>query len=258
MSIRLYKIGNYFFKKKNMILSRLLYSLCLFNYELKNDAIIGITNSLVFQKKYKRAIRILEKEVNKGNKALRFQLAYIYILYSEIEKAIETYNEMLNSAVLLNAEIDHRIVANLVEAYNSRSLYDKAIDIIQRFVEGKDLSGVENQLFHNVGNTFLALKEHDKAIEYYYKALDESDPENYKILYNIACCYYGKGEHSKAISLYEEAIEPLKDRAEIGKINFAIGCSYKKLGDIKRAKDYFIMAKNDGYSQADEALKEVS
>ena len=91
-----------------------------------------------------------------------------------------------------------------------------------------------------LGYRHLQLKDYEKALKYYHKALDKN-PNNAYAIYNIGYIYEIQGEKEKAMEMYEKliAMDP-PDRATDSTDSLQIG---RKLTDM--AKDNLKSLKAD-------------
>ena len=255
------KIGDFFFNKKIMFLAYTFYRICACDNSLRKYCIIGLTNIYEYNKEYEKGIKLLKKEIKRsgnGDYDINFQLAYFNFLNGNSHKAKKIYEYLLNKFVLLHKDIDYQLIGNLIYLYNESKEYNNAVKLIENFIENRQLNNVKNYIFYNIGNTYMSLEQYEKAIKYYYKALDKKYDKKTHVLYNIGLCYYKTGEYDKAIHFIEQSLRLAKEKKEIGELKYALGCVYEKKGDIIKARKYFIDALKYGYNKAEEALKELS
>ena len=48
-------------------------------------------------------------------------------------------------------------------------------------------------------------ENYDKTIKYYNKAIDNTNPENFKMLRNIGYLYFNKNEYKKSLDYYTQS-----------------------------------------------------
>lgn len=98
-----------------------------------------------------------------------------------------------------------------------------------------------------LGDFFLDIKEYDKALEQYNKALDLILEPKYQceasaLLYvSIGDTYYYKEMYQEAISNLKEALK-CPEGMENPYINLRIGECYYELGELSNAKSYLVEA----------------
>jgi general secretion pathway protein D len=126
-----------------------------------------------------------------------------------------------------------RIVANPEEAVN---VYEEKKEHINTIQEGairmnNDGKLSEDMRLAGIGYKYLELKEYDKAMKYYEKALEENPKNPYAIL-NIGYINQAQGNREKAIEMYEKLIQMApKDVAESSTDPLRAG---KRLTDIAK------------------------
>ena len=88
---------------------------------------------------------------------------------------------------------------------------------------------------NNIGLVYNEIKEYDKSIEYFNKAL-KLDPKRIGSIKNRAIAFYNKNDYLNAISDCNEAIMYSKNDYELFKIR---GSSYLNLDEVESAEDDF-------------------
>lgn len=90
-------------------------------------------------------------------------------------------------------------------AYHNLGRYDEALECAQKELR-QDNRDARSSAYQLIGMTALNRGEVDQAIAYLQKAI-ETDPNNKKGKYRIACAYHELGQYEKAIIYYRQAIE---------------------------------------------------
>lgn len=254
------ELGDYFFKKRNIFLAKLFFNLCRINDYYKVIALIGITEIFEYKKKYDKAIRLLQKELNTYyDENLEFQLAYFYGLKGELVKAENIFEKIFNKNIILNDKKDSKLIANLINIYNLNKKYDMSIKIIENVIKNKEIGEkIVNYLFFNVGNTYLGIEKYDTAIKYYKSAINDYGYEKIGIFYNLAKCYYQKEDYDNSIYFLKVALKHTDIQNDIADIEYAIGCSYEAKREFKEAKHHFERSLDNGNRNAEKMIEELS
>ncbi|MBD7913728.1 tetratricopeptide repeat protein [Clostridium sp. Sa3CUN1] len=88
--------------------------------------------------------------------------------------------------------------------------------------------------FFNDGNKYYNIKEYEKAIEFYKKAIDNNE--------NTACSYYNSGVCYIKIKNFDKAIEMIKAALSIqqeSKYYFNLAYCYAMKENVRKALIYF-------------------
>lgn len=90
---------------------------------------------------------------------------------------------------------------------------------------------IADNAYYNMGNRFTRLRQYEKAINAYHKAIN-IDPEKDEAYYNMGRAYYELKQYKEAINAYQKAIEsnPNKDKAYDG-----MGIAYTSLKQYEKA-----------------------
>ena len=157
-------------------------------------------------------------------------------LRAEVNRYLEeqNYEEAIKCYTKI-IEID----PNFKEAYNNRGLayynlkdYDKAIDDYAKAIE-IDVDNNFKEVYKNRGLLYNLLGEYKKAINDYNKAIKLDVDNNFKEAYNNrGLAYYNLKDYDKAIDDYTKAIE-IDDKYKIAYLNR--GATYDNLGKCEEA-----------------------
>ena len=93
----------------------------------------------------------------------------------------------------------------------------------------------DSGIFYNLGITYEKLKDLDKAITAYNKAI-ELAPEKIDAYYNLGLVFIDKKRYENAIDCFETVLQ--KDNTD-SNAYFSIGLCYFKEGEFDGAKYYF-------------------
>ena len=108
----------------------------------------------------------------------------------------------------------------------------------------------EHRAYINIANSYALLKDYEKSIFFFEKALSKSeiigDVDLILIdIYKIADVYSSSKNHTKSIEYYNKALkinEITDNRSEVALTLNRIGLEYKKAGQFKKASDFFLQA----------------
>ena len=136
--------------------------------------------------------------------------------------------------------------------------YEEAVEVNLRFIRLSEETNGQNETtadaYNNIGVVYRDLGDYDKALEYYFKALEitkevlgEKHPDTASSYNNIGAVYHKLGDYDKALEFYNKALEIRKDVLEENHPDTAssynnIGVVYSNLGDYKKALEYYIKA----------------
>jgi len=103
--------------------------------------------------------------------------------------------------MLENHDTDPHVYQKIGYAYQSQSKYREALKNYSRY-ELVDDSDVWNS--KQMAQCYRALREHDRSIEYYNKAL-ELQPESVQLCLSLGHCYLDKSDTENALKQYYKA-----------------------------------------------------
>ena len=176
---------------------------------------------------FKKTLELDDKYRNTNHK--------LYDIYKRKFNSKNHKEDYKQALYYINRRLEIRKTAN---AYFYRAmLYSDAMEVELALKDyEKYLAEVpdDKAMFFNVGLCYRAIRQFEKAIEYFKKA-KELKPDS-DTFYEIGVCY-------KAIGRYEEALETLKEGAEVypkdADLWKQIGHVYEKKKDYDKARDAF-------------------
>jgi len=178
-------------------------------------------------------------------------MAMIYDLIHESDKALETYLEVLEKEEQNgNNEGISRTSANLGNILVRIGAYEKAVSIFTKAVEAAKKSGNNNFLasaYHGLGNAYQETGHIDDALISFKMALATNKlagnenwlANNYN---NMAGIYIERGDFQTGIKLTDSAIAIYKKNCKTAELIGALnqkGYFYSKMGDLINAEKYF-------------------
>jgi tetratricopeptide (TPR) repeat protein len=117
--------------------------------------------------------------------------------------------------------------------------YEEAIAAYKRILTDHPDAFIINQ---NVGNAYFALKDYDRAIEFYKKVVERQwyskvnvgDIEDAIAVYNIGVLFFNSGNYEKAVTYLMRAVEIDK---ELSDAYYQLGMSYLAAGKNQEARE---------------------
>ena len=143
--------------------------------------------------------------------------------------------------------------------------YEESIEVILRFIQLREATNGQNETtadaYNNIGVVFDNLGDYDKALEYYFKALEirkevlgEKHTDTASSYSNIGIVYDDLGEYNEALKFHNKALEIRKEGLGENHPDTAmsynnIGIVYYNLEDYDKALEF--------HNKALEIFKEV-
>jgi signal transduction histidine kinase len=229
------------------------------NYYLAQSYFFVYSDDIAF-KYYLRALKLYKKDKNE------IGIAYCYngigTVYSKsnpklglayLKKSLALFKKNNYYKGIATCYIN---MGNGIDDFNeSIVLYNKSIAVLK--FQKEDYTTAVN--YNNLGDCYIHLKEYDRAISYFEKALAISEGMRSKPLH--ALLFLNIAQVKKEQNLLEEAINysnlSLDYSKKIGDVEIeaenilALSSIYEELGDIKKALQY----KNDYIAARDRGLK---
>lgn len=172
------------------------------------------------------AIRIYEQIIKKSpdDLASRAQLAYIYTLQSQQDKAIEMWN------VLLKVDpANTKYQDGLVVAYKMANRIDDAIKFAQAYIQENPDTGLHHT---RLADLYAFNGQIDTAITTYKKAIELS-PSDAKSHEELAKLYEGKREYDAAEKSYNEALKFSAPGSNQAKLRQKLMKVYQRQGKLE-------------------------
>lgn len=212
------------------------YRRCLVYHPGNSYALFGLADCYKALNQYHKAIEIWEQYLlhDNTNITVLTRVADAYRKVHDFRKSKAIYQRVLE----MEAD-NHYALIGLGHLHYDFKEYKEALAYWQRMV---DLQGekVDIRVLTSIGNCFRKLKQFDRGIPYFEKAL-EREPDNFYALFGIADCYRGVGKQSRSLEYWNKILE--KDpRNKV--ILTRAGDAYRNLGDLEKATTYYENALN--------------
>jgi tetratricopeptide (TPR) repeat protein len=176
-------------------------------------------------------------ELDPENKAIKNLLARAYFDNRDWEKA-ETYYRML----LEDPQFHDNALLSIALTMKNRNLTDRAIDLLQAFLEENDQHGEAN--FYLAG-CYQEKGMHEETVESYLKAI-EHKPDLIEAYEQLADYYKNRGQYNEGIDILKKLLAWFKPATveasqRVAKIRFTLGEMQYENGDFKDAVENFTM-----------------
>lgn len=173
-----------------------------------------------------------------------------------ISEALNAYKEADKTAKEIDCPAEKYI--KLLNEYGiflyKYAYYEESIEVNLRFIRLSEETNGQNGLtagsYGNIGLVYRNLGEYNKALDYYFKALEirkdvlgEKHPNTAGSYGNIGVVYHNLEDYDKALEFYNKALEIDKDVLGENHHDTAIsynniGVVYDELGDYDKALEY--------------------
>lgn len=217
----------------------------LFNYfkKKKYKKLVAQAEQLVFEKKYKEAIKIFEQAFDIIINVNDFiKVACIYIDLKEYDKGIQMFKYILEQSEENGYDIPGvcDVYFGLGVAYDCMNQKDLAIENYELAIEN-EISAQECYYFLACLYDELDLSIDDpktiRALELYEKAV-EMDNEYLFAYVNLGAMYAKFKEYDKCLEAFLRAKELDKDQDT--NIDYNLGIAYANLGNFEKAEYYYL------------------
>lgn len=154
------------------------------------------------QKNYETALKHFERlAADKTFSAIvPYYIAQIYYLQRKYDMVIEYAPQLLENSDTKRA---NEIARTLGEAYYHKKEYDKALPLMEKFLEeAKDIKRDDNYL---IGYIYYRNEQYQKAADAFAKVTTEDDVLNQNAYYHLGDCYLQLQDKKKAASAFQMA-----------------------------------------------------
>ena len=226
-----------------------------FNYGLYEDA-IGYYTYI-----FSTEIDTIQKSVGLINVYRKIGQCYSYL--GKPDSAYYFYNQIFNEFEFPE-QLD--VLRDLVEIYANNADHQKSLEYNLRIEElllsngspGKEIS----KIYNNIGFNYHQLRQFEKGIEYFNRALfisnELTDDEESSILRNLGISHYNLGNYDQSIELLNRAYSQITEDRSRAELAHLIATVYIANTDFIRAVSFLEkaeqLAKNDSY---DETLSNI-
>jgi len=201
------------------------------------ETLIKDGESLLINENYKQAKLFFLKALRKAIKDEQKEKVYNYL--GNIAKALNEYKDAIKAykkSIEYNFDYSNDdVYTNLGYSYLADKENRKAIEAYSQAV---DINPNNDIAYYFLGRSHFNLKEYDKAIKAYTTS-SELNPQDEYVYKELASIYTYRQEYQKAIEYYEKALE----------INSQDASIHTKIANIYKIKKDYIEAENY-YKQA--------
>lgn len=212
------------------------YRKCLVFHPGNSYALFGLADCYKALNQYHKAIEIWEQYLlhDNTNITVLTRVADAYRKVHDFRKSKAIYQRVLE----MEAN-NHYALIGLGHLHYDFKEYKDALAYWQKMVELQKES-VDIRVLTSIGNCFRKLKQFDKGIPYFEKAL-EREPDNFYALFGIADCYRGVGKQNRSLD-YWNLILAKDPKNKV--ILTRAGDAYRGLGELQMATKYYEEALN--------------
>lgn len=212
------------------------YRRCLVYHPGNSYALFGLADCYKALNQYNKAIEIWEQYLlhDNTNITVLTRVADAYRKVHDFRKSKAIYQRVLE----MEAD-NHYALIGLGHLHYDFKEYKEALGYWQRMV---DIQGdqVDIRVLTSIGNCYRKLKQFDRGVPYFEKALTR-EPDNFYALFGIADCFRGVGKQGNSLAYWNKILE--KDpRNKV--ILTRAGDAYRNLGDYPKATKYYEEALN--------------
>ncbi len=179
-----------------------------------------------------------------------FRFAIMYAKSDDIKKSIILSNKAIKyykTHFLYDDLIAVKI--HLAGCYQKISDYERTIKIYLETLQLATIKKINSKIpviYNNLGITYFYLKNYDKALDFFNKALNlktgKNNEKRASTLHNIGMIYRNIEDYSKAIDYYNQALKiriKEKDTLKIAANYINLGNVYREQKKAKKALEYF-------------------
>ena len=198
----------------------------------KPEVVYNYAVSLMREKKYNAAIPSLRNVTRDMPEMFQgwLALAQCYQATKQYSKAVEPYEKALE------LKQDPKLAFHLGSVCRNSKQYDKAIDAYNTALE-LDPSYVKAR--YNLSLTYMDAKRYDEAVESFDQLVELEGP-TYRAYYSQGLSYYYIARYDEALEAFDLAMES----KETVNLYNNIGLVYDKMGDKKKATEYYKAAED--------------
>ena len=159
---------------------------------------------------YKRYLELSQAQPDSSNVRVLFELAMSYVNLFGFEEAVKYFEDVLSIPVE-----PRDIYFHYAKALWGIKDYEKSGDMLQKHLEWVEQHSDENhskvsesELYQLLGDSYFYRKEKDyaTAVPYYIKSL-QTNPNQKRIVQNVAIGYHTMKSYQQAIEYYDKRIE---------------------------------------------------
>ena len=172
----------------------------------------------------------------------RVMLARMAYLQGDSTKALELYRLVTTSAA--SAGVRSGAHFYLATIYSELKRYDDSALEYATYLELQP-NPISAYILELQGDAYVNAGQYQKAIEAFYKALQQPDANSVLLKLKIATNTAAIGDDAVALSLYEEVFNATTSDYTRAQVDLLVGQIYLKQGDAQSAYDRFLDAVNN-------------
>ncbi len=215
------------------------YSECLKHHPGNNYALFGLADCYKTMNLYGKAIEIWEQylEHDSSNITVLTRVADAYRKIHDFQNSKRLYTKVLEA----EAGNPYALIG-LGHLHYDFKKYREALFYWQKIFEQNN-ENVDIRILTSIGNCYRKMKQFDKGVPFFEKALEKS-PNNFYGLFGLADCYRGMNQQEHSIQ-YWDAI--LKQDPSNKVILTRVGDAYRHIGEYDKAQETYEKALDIDY-----------
>ena len=218
-------------KKENYGKAAEFYSVCLEFHPGNNYALFGLADCYKSLGQYAKAIEIWKQYLEYDNKNITVltRVADAYRKVRDFKRSKVLYLRVLD----MEEDNPYALIGLGHLHYDFRE-YRDALYYWQKMVSVSE-GAVDIRVLTSIGNCYRKLKNFDKGIYYFQRALEQDD-DNFYALFGLADCYRGLNQQQKSLEYWHKILDSDPDNKVI---LTRVGDAYRNMGDFDMAEKYY-------------------
>lgn len=170
-----------------------------------------------------------------------------YYKLEQWDASIASYNKYLYSPGVQNDKFYNTVNYNIGYAYFKQNKYDKASEAFRKFAAGKNTEPEQlGDAYLRIGDGYYILKDNQKAIDFYDKAVAVDAFDTDYAIFQVAMCYGLQGKYSSKVEALKELLRNFAKTRYQADAKYEIGDTYFTfLNNESEALKHFQMVLDD-------------
>lgn len=176
-----------------------------------------------------------------------YEEIYSYIELSRIKTSRGIYKEALEILDQIKNASDPRVIIELARVYKISGDSEKAYETIKKYDFNGENTTNDSEAYITKANIEISLGLHEEAIKDFNKALENYKGNGYyKALVELGSAYFDINKYNQAYEICKEAIDKNNSKI-IGKAHLILGRIYMEMDEYDLAKEHFEKSVNYKY-----------
>jgi len=190
---------------------------------------------------YKRYLELSQAQPDSSNVRVYFELAMSYVNLFGFEDAVKYFGDVLSIPVEAKDIYFHygKALWGIKEYVKSGEMLQKHLEWVERQGDENHSSVGEAELYQLLGDSYFYRKPKDyaTAVSHYLKSL-EANPNQKRIVWNVAVGYHTMKSYRQAIEFYDKRIELGIDSSSASILKNAGYCALNLAGKAGSEDEY--------------------